>query len=68
MILSELGDGWGPAFAADNEELEFIKEKEKAVSESTSFWIKGVGHLSLESLGYSEGGVEKLKDLILITF
>ena len=66
--MSELGDGSGPAFAADNEELDFFKEKEKTLSDNKSFWIRGMFHLSLGSQGYSEGGVEKLKKMILILF
>ena len=55
MFLLELGDGWGPAFASDIVELELFREKEKSLTDNSSFWIGGMGHKSVESQGYSEG-------------
>ena len=58
MFLSELGDGWGTAFAVDTAEFELIKEKQKYSTDNSSFWIGGRGDESFESQGYSEGKIE----------
>ena len=55
LTLIELGVGWGPAFAGDTIELEFIKEQQQISADNRSFWIGGLGEESIESQGYSEG-------------
>ena len=65
MLLTELGVGWSPAFAADTIEREFIKEQQRISADQKSFWIGGLGEESLESQGYSEGKPEKNKLTVL---
>ena len=61
LSLTELGVGWGPAFAADTAELEFIEEHQKMSANDLSFWIGGLGEQRLESEGYSKGKLKNVK-------
>ena len=52
FVLTELGVGWAPAFATDETELQFIKEKQRLSSDNRSFWFGGgLVNLSLQSTG-----------------
>ena len=56
FFLTELGIGWGPVYAADDAELQFIKDKQMLSSDNRSFWFGGgFVNLSLQSQGYSPG-------------
>ena len=56
FLLTELGVGCAPAFAADDAELEFIKDKQRLSSDNRNFWFGGGSvNLSLQSQGYSPG-------------
>ena len=39
--LSELGDGWAPAYLETEGEMAFIREAHKGLSDVNSYWISG---------------------------
>ena len=61
IFLLELGDGWGPEFVGDNEELELFNRIHTLLNDDRSFWIGGMAHESIESQGYSDGEGKELK-------
>ena len=55
LSFTELGVGWGPAFASDTIELEFLKEQQQISADNSSFWFGGLGEETIDLQGYSEG-------------
>ena len=54
LFISGLGHGWAPAVLNTEEELDFVKEAQKGVTHTRSYWIGGSTNVERpENFGYS---------------
>ena len=54
-FFSDTGDGWGPAAINTEEEYDFLKEGQKSLCNSDSYWISGSINIGLgETFDFSD--------------
>ena len=54
ICILELGDGWGPAVLETEEELNFVRQADRNISNARSYWIGGSTNICcLREISYS---------------
>ena len=55
LVFLELGDGWGPAILETEAEFNFVREADKSINDTNSYWIGGsTNNCCLLEIPYSD--------------